>query len=145
VTCRVYEEQLSSYLDEELPAARASRLEAHLNVCPHCQAELEALGGIATRLRELSNLVEVSHDFDGRVLRAVGYWRVTGWQRPVKSYLKPLVTVAFILLALWAAVWHFFTQPFQPAPAPVPAPAYSVTAPAAPTAAPVPEERDERR
>ncbi|MBN1459011.1 MAG: zf-HC2 domain-containing protein, partial [Armatimonadetes bacterium] len=116
MTCRLYEEELSSYLDGELPAARAARLEAHLKVCPHCQAELDAMGGIATRLRELSNLVEVSHDFDGRVLRAVGYWRVTGWQRPVKSYLKPLVTVAFILLALLAAVWHFFAEPMPPPP-----------------------------
>ena len=145
MTCRLYEEELSSYLDGELPAARTARLEAHLKVCPHCQAELDAMGGIASRLRELSNLVEVSHDFDGRVLRAVGYWRVTGWQRPVKSYLKPLVTVAFILLALLAAVWHFLSQPIAPTPQPAPVPAYSVTAPVAPTAAPVPEERDQRR
>ena len=145
MTCRLYEEELSSYLDGELPAARAARLEAHLKVCPHCQAELDAMGGIASRLRELSNLVEVSHDFDSRVLRAVGYWRVTGWQRPVKSYLKPLVTVAFILLALLAAVWHFFSQPMAPTPQPAPVPAYSVTAPAAPTAAPVPEDQNRRR
>ncbi len=144
MTCRLYEEQLSSYLDGELPAARTARLEAHLKTCPHCQAELEALGGISARLREASDLVEVSHDFDRRVLTAFGYWRVTGWQRPVKSYLKPLVLIALFLLAMLGAVWHWFTRPIEPVPEP--APAYSVAAPA-PTAGPPPvsRERENRR
>jgi len=130
VKCGLYEEQLSSYLDGELPAARAARLEAHLKTCPHCQAELEAMGGIASHLRAASSLVEVSHDFDKRVIRACGYWQVKGWQRPVKSYLRPLVIVALILLAALTAVWTFFTQPFEPMPQP--APARPIVAPAPP-------------
>lgn len=132
MTCRLYEEELSSYLDGELPALRAAKVEAHLKTCPHCQAELAAMGGIALRLRAASQLIEVSHDFDRRVLRAVGYFRITGWQRPVKSYLRPLLIVMATLLAMLAAVWHFCTRPIEP-PVWQPQPAVSaVTPPAAP-------------
>jgi len=141
VTCRLYEEQLSSYLDGELPAARAARVEAHLKTCPHCRAELDALGGIATRLRAVSSQVAVSHDFDKRVLRAVGYWHVTGWQKPVKSYLRPLVVAAMILLGMLAAVWHYFTQPL---PTPEPAPVHPIVAPVAP-GAPAPSLPDRKQ
>jgi anti-sigma factor RsiW len=137
VTCILYEEQLSSYLDGELPRARAARVEAHLKVCPHCQAELDALGGIATHLRAASNSLRVSHDFDRRVLRAVGYWQVTGWQRPTKSYLRQLVWVAVTLLGMLAGVWHYFTRPFEPPPTWAPQPAMPVVAPATPNA-PIP-------
>lgn len=144
MTCRLYEEQLSSYLDQELPAARVARLEAHLKTCQRCREELEAMGGIAGQLRAASSLLEVSHDFDKRVLRAFGYYRVTGWQKPVKSYLRPLVLAAVLLLGMLAAVWNFLTRPYEPAPQP--APAYSVGAPAA-TGAPAPgvPERERRR
>jgi len=47
MTCRVHEDELSAYLDGELPAARRARLEAHLRVCPHCQGELQELSGIS--------------------------------------------------------------------------------------------------
>lgn len=146
MTCRLYEEQLSSYLDGELPAARMARLEAHLKTCPHCRAELDALGGIAGRLRMASSHLEVSHDFDRRVLRAFGYWHVTGWQKPARSYLRPLVLIAMFLLAALGAVWHFFTKPLEP-PLRQPLPAMSVIAPARPAApAPaVPQQEDQRR
>ena len=149
MTCTLYEEQLSSYLDGELPLARAARLEAHLKVCPHCQAELDALGGIATRLRAASSSLRVSHDFDRRVLRAVGYWQVTGWQRPAKSHLRPLVVTGLVLLGLLAGVWHFLTQPLERPPVWQPQPATAVVAPAAP-GAPIPvapqwANRDRRR
>lgn len=146
MTCRLYEEQLSSYLDGELAGARAARLEAHLKTCPHCQAELEAMGGIATRLRAASNALQVSHDFDRRVLRAFGYYQVTGWTRPTKSYLRPLVYLALLLLGLLAGVWHYFTKPFEPPPVWQPQPAVPVVAPAAP-GAPIPlaPDRGSRR
>jgi len=146
VTCRLYEEQLSSYLDGELPRARAMRLEAHLKTCPHCQVELEAMGGIATRLRAASNALQVSHDFDRRVLRAFGYYQVTGWTKPTKSYLRPLVYLALLLLGLLAGVWHYFTKPFEPPPIWQPQPAVPVVAPAAPSAPiPVAPDRESQR
>ena len=146
MTCCLYEEQLSSYLDGELPGVRAARLEAHLKVCPHCQAELDALGGIASRLRAASTSLRVSHDFDRRVLRACGYYQVTGWTRPTKSYLRPLVLAALCLMAMLAAVWQCFTRPFEPPPVWQPARVTPVVAPAAPSAPiPVAPQRNQHR
>ncbi len=145
MTCSLYEEQLSSYLDGELTRTRVAKLEAHLKVCPHCQAELDAFGAIGARLRAASNTVQVSHDFDRRVLRSVGYFRVTGWTKPVKSYLRPLVIAALALLAGLAGVWHYFSRPFEPPPVWQPVPVMPVVAPATPnTPLPLYPERNRR-
>lgn len=143
MTCRLYQEELSSYIDGELPAARAARLEAHLKECPHCRAELAALDGIGSHLRAASIHLEVSHDFDRRVLRSVGYWRVTGLQRPQPTHLKALLIVATILFAMMCAAWHFCSLPFRP-PGPEPQPSAAAVAPATP-AAPAPVAPDASR
>jgi len=141
VTCRLFETQLSSYLDGELPAARAARLKAHLQVCPRCQSELNAMSGIADRIRAASSEVEVSQDFDQRVLRSVGYWQVTG--RPVRrrSLERRLLVVATVLLALLGGVRYYLSLPYRP-PVPAPQPA-AVVAPVAPGGPIVPDQ--ERR
>ena len=140
MTCRVYEQQLSSYLDGELAKARAARLEAHLRTCPHCQAELSALSGIAEYLRAASSDLKVSNDFDQRVLRAVGYWQVTGRQKRQRTLTKPLTIVAAILLALLGLIRHYLAEPLGP---PVPQPSAAVVAPAAPGGSVLPD-RDRR-
>jgi anti-sigma factor RsiW len=142
MTCRLFQNQLSSYLDGELPGTRASRLEAHLRVCPHCAAELNALRGISEYIRAASQELHVSQDFDQRVLRAVGYYRVSTRQRRAHSYTRPLVVLAAILLALLSLVRHFFAQPLR-VPLPVLRPAAPAVAPASPVA-PLPANRDRR-
>ena len=122
----LFEKQLSSYLDGELAADRTRRLEAHLRRCPHCRAELHAMSGIADYVRAASREVEVSEDFDRRVLRAVGYWKVTGRPLPEPKLLKPLLIVAGVLLAMMALVRYYLSRPYYP-PTPQPAP---VVAPA---------------
>ena len=141
MTCRLFENQLSSYLDDELPAARAARLKAHLRVCPHCQSELNAMSGIADRIRATSSELEVSQDFDQRVLRSVGYWQVTG--RPIRprSLEKRLLVVAAVLLALLGGVRYYLSLPYRP---PMPAPqGAAVVAPVAP-GGPVVVDRERR-
>jgi len=141
VTCILFERQLSSYLDGELPAARTARLEAHLRRCPHCRDELEAMGGIADHIRAASREMQVSRDFDQRVLRAMGYWQVTG--RPIAQprMLKPLLVVAAILLTITGAVRYYLSQPYRP---PMPAPrGAALVAPALPGGMVAPE-RDRR-
>jgi len=143
VTCRLYQKDLSSYLDGELPAARAARLEAHLRTCPHCREELDELSGIARHIRAASTHLEVSCDFDQRVLRSVGYWRVKGRQTRQRTLTKPLTIIAAILLGLLGLVRHFFAEP--PVPEPQPA---AVVAPAPPTGAlppPAPARSDRGR
>jgi len=143
VTCRLYEKQLSLYLDGELPAARAARLEAHLRLCPHCRGELKAMIGIADHIRAASTGLEVSHDFDQRVLRAVGYWEVTGRRvaRP-RSLLRPLFFVAVVLLALLGIIWHYLAPP--PSRQPQPAAAQIAPAPAVPGTPVTPPGRRQR-
>lgn len=90
--------------------------------------------GIADHIRAASEQLEVSHDFDQRVLRAVGYWEVTGRRvtRP-QSLLRPLVLLAIALLAMMALIWRFLASPASPpASRPRPAPAQMAPAPAPP-------------
>ena len=134
MTCQLYEEQLSSYVDGELPAARVARLEAHLKVCPHCQAEVQDMRGISAYIRAASTELQVSQDFDQRVLRTVGYLEVTGRIRNHRSFLRPLVMVAVVLLAMLATVQHYLSGP-PPMPVPMPQGAAAV-APVAPQNAP---------
>jgi hypothetical protein len=45
-------EWLNAYLDGELRGSRLKQVEAHLAVCPDCQAELESLAGLSSLLHE---------------------------------------------------------------------------------------------
>jgi anti-sigma factor RsiW len=142
VSCRLYENELSAYLDGELPAARKARLEAHLRVCPHCQGELQELSGISRYIRAASQSLRISQDFDQRVLRAVTSYQVAALvHRRRRSLVRPLIVVAVVLLALLGMVQHFlWERPAQPLPQP--SAAAAVVAPAAP--APVAPEKERR-
>jgi anti-sigma factor RsiW len=137
-TCRLYEKQLSSYLDGELGAIRAAHVAAHLNTCPHCRAELDALSGIGHHVRAASSDLRVSNDFDQRVLHSFGYLQVSG--RPVRqrTFTKPLLVVAMVLLALLGMVWHYLTEPLRP-PQPAAQPASPIVAPAPPVSPALPD------
>jgi anti-sigma factor RsiW len=52
-THRRFRDQLSAYIDGELEAAAAERLEAHLAACEGCRLELEQLRATAAALRDL--------------------------------------------------------------------------------------------
>jgi anti-sigma factor RsiW len=132
VTCKLYQTELSAYLDGELPALRAKRLEAHLRVCPHCQGELQELNGISGYIRAATVGLQVSQDFDQRVLRAVGSYQLTRRISRRRSVLRPLLIAAVVLLALLATLQHFLLNP-PPVPVPVP-----VRATVTPTTSPAP-------
>ena len=142
MTCRSFQKDLSSYLDGELPGARAARLEAHLRVCHHCQQEMAALRGINDHIRAASRHLRVSQDFDQRVLRAVGYYRVTTMRRERRPLVKPLVVLALILLALFGLIKQYFSRNLS-LPVRAPQPAVGGYAPA-PHAAPTLPGRDRR-
>jgi anti-sigma factor RsiW len=143
VTCRLYQNELSAYMDGELPATRIARLESHLRVCPHCQGELQEMTGISTYIRAASHQLTVSQDFDQRVLRAVASYQVgTRVQRRQQSRLRPLVAVAIALLALLGMIQHFLFGPPTAAPLPQPSAAAAVVTPAGPAPAlPGPQRR----
>ena len=136
VACGLYQNELSAYMDGELPATRIARLEAHLRVCPHCQGELQEMTGISTYIRAASHQLTVSQDFDQRVLRAVASYQVgTRVQRRQQSRLRPLVAVAIALLALLGLIQHFLFGPPTATPLPQPSAAAAVVTPAGPAPA----------
>ncbi len=143
LACRLIQKDLSSYLDGELPAARAARLEAHLRTCQRCREEMAALEGISDQIRAASRHLQVSRDFDQRVLRAVGYYQVTRAERRRKPLTKPLVVIALILLALLGMIRHFFSRTLA-LPVRSPAAAVSGLAPAASGAAMPDRDRSQR-
>ncbi len=130
---KLYEKELSAYLDGELTAAQAARLEAHLRVCPHCQGELQELSGISTYIRAASQGLRVSQDFDRRVLRTVATYQLAGRvQRSRRSLLRPLIVAGIALLGLLGALEHFLTRPPLAPPLPRTQPSAAAVAPAAP-------------
>ncbi len=133
MNCRVTEQELSSYLDGELPQIRAARLAAHLRKCSHCQEELRAMSGIAGHIRAASHGIEASRDFDQRVLRAVGYYQTSG-RYARRSFEKPLTIVALVLLGLLGLIRHFFAEPVWP-PVGARQPSAAIVAPAVPSPA----------
>jgi anti-sigma factor RsiW len=136
VTCRLYQNELSAYMDGELPGTRIARLEAHLRVCPHCQGELQEMTGISTYIRAASHQLTVSQDFDQRVLRAVTSYQVgRRVQRRQQSRLRPLVAVAIALLALLGLIQHFLFGPPTATPLPQPSAATAIVTPAGPAPA----------
>jgi anti-sigma factor RsiW len=140
--CRLYQKELSAYLDGELAAVRAARLEAHLRTCPHCRGELNSIIGISSRVKAASREVQVGEEFDQRVLRAVGYLETGSRQVVRRSPLNTLLLAVLALLASFGLLWRFFWEP--PAWRPQPQTAVGAVAPA-PTSPGAPVEKERRR
>lgn len=51
--CERTRQKLSAYMDGELDAGLHRTIESHLEQCPGCRKELEALGGVDLLIREL--------------------------------------------------------------------------------------------
>ena len=144
MACKLYEHELSAYLDGELPSARKLRLEAHLRVCPHCQGELHELSGISHYIRAASQQLRVSQDFDQRVLRAMTSYQVTARvSQRQRTRLRPLIAIAVVLLAVLGAMQHFLFSP-PPPQARQPSMAGAVVSPVAPVPA-APDNSERRR
>lgn len=143
MTCRAHEHELSAYLDNELPAARRARLEAHLRVCPQCQGELQELSGISRYIRAASQQMRASQDFDQRVLRAVTSFQVAARVQPRRrSPVRLLVAVAIALLGLLGMLQHVLLKP-PPQPLLQPRAVGAVAAPVTPAPA-APDDQSRR-
>ncbi|MDO8611297.1 MAG: zf-HC2 domain-containing protein [Dehalococcoidia bacterium] len=81
-THRRFRDQLSAYIDGELEAAAAERLEAHLAACEGCRLELGQLRATAAALRDLPE-AEVPRSFTLSPERAAG-------RRPLTRATAPL-------------------------------------------------------
>jgi anti-sigma factor RsiW len=146
--CALLQQRLPEYLDGELPGFWQRRLQTHLEVCPECRQELEALAQVIQALkaapvadpgpefwaefnRELHlKLARTAHAAETAPVPAP-FWRFR-----VPYYL--LAAPALAVLLLWA-VMHF-TSPerpllLQPQPQMTQAPIPALPAPVAEPAA----------
>ncbi len=99
MTCRVVRQQISAYLDGELPEARAAHMRAHLARCTNCAAhrdELAAVGGLLDAISEVSP----GDDFATGVLARVR-------EREAESALARLGRAVWRPLPGWAVAAAF--------------------------------------
>ncbi len=75
--CREVQERLSAWLDGELPDALGRSLAAHLEVCPQCRAEWQALQRLEDILADL--LAPTPPDMTARVLARLQRRRAAPW------------------------------------------------------------------
>lgn len=72
--CQELVEVLTDYLEGTLPSADRARLEAHLQVCPHCTRYLEQLRLTITAAGRL-NTRELPEELANELLDAFRGWR----------------------------------------------------------------------
>ena len=81
-THRRFRDQLSAYIDGELEASAAERLETHLAACEGCRLELEQLRATAAALRDLPE-VQAPRSFTLSPERAAARRPLTGAAAPL--------------------------------------------------------------
>lgn len=94
-TCRAVREQISAYIDGELPEARAAEVRAHLSRCDECaeyRDDFMALGG----LLDVPATVRADKDFSAGVLARVH-------EREEESALARLRRAVWRPMPGWAA------------------------------------------
>lgn len=118
-------DQLSAYLDGELDAAAAARLEAHLVGCADCRSTVEALRSIVTVARSLADHEPPEGQWDA-IARRLDEEAVVALPRRRFAFSLPQLAAASIALMLSSggAVW----LATRGAPAVEPTPAVAVEA-----------------
>lgn len=76
MTCPPHD-QLSACADQQLPPAELARLRRHLQKCPACQAQLQAITALGHSLRALTS-------------PALGYDLAGQWEERLRSAPQPL-------------------------------------------------------
>lgn len=118
MTAHANAEVLSAYLDRELPASEAERLETHLRECRRCRDHLESLTDVVAGLHRLER-VEAPQMLAAHVRRRVALERraegLGGWLDRLEKRLAGVrmdsmtYTLAAVVLAL-AAMSYLFIE-----------------------------------
>jgi anti-sigma factor RsiW len=117
VTCRTVKTRLSRFVDDELPAREVAGVQAHLDGCPDCRRELQALQSFLISLDAAPGVPPVPTAMTERIMARVaqdasasvrwgilGVW--TGW--PVSMRFAAAGTVAAAcLIGTMLATWSF--------------------------------------
>jgi anti-sigma factor RsiW len=106
--CPKVQDHLSAYVDGEVPEELRRKLEAHLEACTICRAELAALGRLDQALATLP--APASPDVTRRVLAQV--------RRPARPWWRSLSIAASLVLGLvlgGALTGNFYPYSARPA------------------------------
>ncbi len=95
-----FSEQLSTYLDGELPAARRAALEQHMSTCQQCMAELESLRRMSGTLKAWDG-PQLSMMAMARLHRAIDLENF-GRMRRLAMSLSSLAAMLALATMLWA-------------------------------------------
>jgi anti-sigma factor RsiW len=120
VTCRTVKTRLSRFVDDELPAREAAVVQAHLDGCPDCRRELQALQSLLISLDAAPGVPPVPTAMAERIMARVAQdanasvrWGILGvWTRwPVSMRFAAAGTVAAAcLIGTMLANWSFDTR-----------------------------------
>jgi anti-sigma factor RsiW len=108
-----FEEELTAYVDEELPPTRRAEVEAHLRGCAGCGATEALLRRTVTRLAELPEFIP-SPSTRREVLEKVEALPPTLRER-LLALLRPTVLVPAAGLAAMAGLTLYTIAPSEPA------------------------------
>jgi anti-sigma factor RsiW len=104
LSCELVQTTVHGYFDGELDAVRAADFERHLAACPECQASLERMASLRTRLQQSDLYEHASPHFREKLHRQLDIPRVPGR----RTFSLPRFWIpAFALLAL-ATGFAFF-------------------------------------
>ena len=104
MNCKIVASLISAYLDNELDLQRILDVEAHLEICKHCQNEVLQLTNLSNSIRQSMNYHRVPDSLslalqkiDGNTekpkSRFINLW-------PSQSLLKPLAAFSIVLLSV---------------------------------------------
>ena len=110
MNCELAQSTLHGYFDGELDAVRAAEFERHLETCAHCQASLDQMGSLRTRLQDPAIYEHASPDLRARIRRQLEpasessaftpkTWPLTAWSvLLVSSAVAAMLALAFFIL-----------------------------------------------
>lgn len=108
-------ERLSDYLDDELPPAERSAVEAHLETCEECSAELAELRRVVYRARQLDDRLP-QRDLWAGIARQIGAAPVRAKPVPRRwSFSLPQLAAAAVVLMTFSGSTVWLMQSGGPA------------------------------
>jgi anti-sigma factor RsiW len=100
VNCQIAQNNLSAYLDRELPGDAMIALRNHIDQCSDCQRELEALRDVKTSLASMV-VVDPKEGFTQEVMALVSGSSNAGPKMPVGLVVATSVAAAVMALLLF--------------------------------------------
>ena len=106
---RYWEERLQGYLDNELAPAAAVAMQAHIDQCEECKANLAYFGSLKRRLRAHSETVAIPEAVEARIRAQIG--RKRNYTRVIRNAGMGLALAAAVMIGFLLPV--LFEKPYE--------------------------------